>query len=72
MAESKKISELSGITSISDDDEFVVIDKSVTSGQDADISGKTSKIKFSDLKNAVGTQGLPKYKGRRRSKGRTW
>ena len=35
MAESKKITELHSIPSLSDDDEFVVIDKSITAGNDA-------------------------------------
>ena len=40
----KKISDLDSIPMLSDDDEFVIVDKSVVSGKDASTSGKTSKI----------------------------
>jgi len=63
MAESKKISELQEVPSLSNDDEFLVIDKSIEEGDDASTTGKTSKITFSDLKTAVGSQGAPGEKG---------
>jgi len=56
MADEKKISGLTNKTTISADDEFVFVDKDGT-GADASASGQTSKIKFSDLQTAVGTQG---------------
>ena len=34
MAESKKITELHSVPILSDDDEFIVVDKSITSGED--------------------------------------
>ena len=40
MADNKKIAELDQIQSLSNNDEFMVVDKSVTSGQDASSSGK--------------------------------
>ena len=46
MAESKKITELQDIGTLSDNDEFVVVDKSVSTGEDASTSGKTSKLNF--------------------------
>ena len=63
MAESKKITELQQVPTLSDDDEFLVVDKSTTSGEDASASGKTSKVRFTDLKTAVGTQGPSGAKG---------
>jgi hypothetical protein len=57
MADEKKISDLTQASSAGDLDEFVVVNKAVTEGQDASASGQTSKITFGDLKNAVGTQG---------------
>ena len=53
----KKISDLIGKTSLGNNDELVFIDKAITSGTDAGDGGQTSKIKFSDLKTAVGTSG---------------
>ena len=43
MAESKT-TELHSVPILSDDDEFIVVDKSITSAEDADVTGKTSKI----------------------------
>ena len=61
MADVKKISELNEINNLSDSDEFVVIDKSVTSGDDAGTSGRTSKTRLADIKSALGGAmlGLP-------------
>jgi len=56
MTDSKKISELTKTTNLADDDEFVVIDKSSTTGADASTSGKTSVIRFDDLKSQIGSQ----------------
>ena len=69
MAESKKITQLDPIPSLSEDDEFVVIDKSIESGADASVTGKTSKITFSELKTAVGSQGAPGEKGEQGEQG---
>jgi len=57
MADEKKISDLTKASSAGDSDEFVVVNKAVTEGQDASSSGQTSRITFGDLKTAVGTQG---------------
>ena len=57
MAENKKLSDLTRTTSLSGSDEFVVVDKSSTSGVDASSTGRTSKIRFDDLKNQIGSQG---------------
>ena len=57
MADSKKISELEQVSAPATTDEFVVVDKSSTSGADAGAKGKTSRITFGDLKDAVGTSG---------------
>ena len=43
MAENKKISELNQIQNLSDNDEFVIVDKSTTSGTDASSTGKPQK-----------------------------
>ena len=69
MAESKKISELQNISSVSNEDEFIVVDKSIESGADASSTGKTSKITFSRLKTAVGSQGSPGEKGEKGEQG---
>ena len=50
MADNKKISELDQIQSLSDSDEFVVVDKSTNSGNDAGSSGKTSRVTLSQIK----------------------
>ena len=72
MAENKKVSELDSIQNLSDNDEFVVIDKSVAFGEDASSTGKTSKVSLAQLKQAVlasgqkgsqGTQGDEGPKG---------
>ena len=56
MADTKKISELNSTSNLANNDEFVVIDKNGT-GADSSSSGKTSKIRFDDLKNQIGSQG---------------
>ena len=53
MAQKKKISELAPLSQLSDNDEFVVVDKSKVSGLDASNSGRTSKVLFKDLKTMV-------------------
>lgn len=58
MSDSKKISGLDAIPSLSDTDEFLVIDKSETSGDEAGAGGKTSKVSFADMKQA-GMKGAP-------------
>lgn len=57
MADGKKISELTDINSLTDNDEFLVVNKEVTSGTNAGAGGQTSKITFSDLKTQIGSQG---------------
>ena len=57
MAEGKKISELTKVSEISDNDELLMVNKEVTSGDDAGSEGQTSIITFSDLKDAIGSQG---------------
>ena len=54
MAESKKITQLQEAQGLSSEDEFIVVDKSIKNGDDASTTGKTSKITFSKLKQAVG------------------
>ena len=63
MPTNKKISELTEKTTISADDEFIFVDKQTMHGPDSSDTGQTSIIKFSDLKNAVGSQGNPGPKG---------
>ena len=53
MADVTKISELDPIGNLSDNDEFVVVDKSIESGTDASSSGKTSKVTLANVKNAL-------------------
>lgn len=69
MAESKKVSELDSIQNLSDDDEFVVIDKNMTNGNDASSTGKTSKVSLAQLKNEIGTKGLKGDLGKQGEKG---
>ena len=57
MATTKKISELGPLENLSNDDEFIVVDKSTTTGDDASSTGSTSKIRFDKLKNQIGSQG---------------
>ena len=54
MADVKKISELNLANDLSDSDEFLVIDKSITSGDDAGVAGRTSKTRLADIKSALG------------------
>lgn len=63
MADGKKISELNKITELSDNDELLVVNKDVTTGEDAGVGGQTSIVTFGDLKTAVGTQGEKGEKG---------
>ena len=53
MAQGKKISELNEVSSVTDNDEFLFVDKE-GSGANSGVGGKTAKIKFSDLKSAIG------------------
>ena len=56
MASSKKISDLFRLTQLSDDDEFVVVDKSTTAqAPETGLGGRTTKVTFKDLKESVGT-----------------
>ena len=53
MAQGKKISELTEVSSVTDNDEFLFVDKE-GSGANSGVGGQTAKIKFSDLKSAIG------------------
>jgi hypothetical protein len=57
MANNKKISELTQLSGLNNDDEFLVVDKSTKSGQDASASGKTSKVQLWQLKEAISASG---------------
>ena len=59
MAESKKITELHNIPSLSEEDEFVVVDKSTTEGADAAATGKTSKATVQQLRDGMFPNGAP-------------
>ena len=63
MADEKKISGLAKKSTVTADDEFVFVDKEAITGPGASGTGQTSIIKFSDLKNAVGSQGAPGVDG---------
>ena len=63
MADNTKISELDQIQSLSNNDEFMVVDKSVTSGKDASSSGKTTRVTLNQLKEAVSASGAKGDKG---------
>ena len=66
MGQSKKISDLFRLTQLSENDEFVVVDKSTTgSAPETGLSGRTVKIAFKDLKEAVGTSGPQGEQGER-------
>ena len=51
----KKISDLFKLSQLSEDDEFVVVDKSTTEKVLHSLGGRTTKVTFKDLKEAVGT-----------------
>ena len=53
MSNKKRISDFDQISSISNEDEFILVDKSNTTDQDASDTGKTVKINFADMKNAI-------------------
>ena len=57
MSVGKKISALTEASDLEDYDEFVVINKDQTEGEDAGAEGQTSKVTLADLKIAVGSQG---------------
>jgi len=63
MAENKKISELDQIQVLNNADEFLVVDKSTTSGKDASSTGKTTRVTLNQLKEAVSTSGAKGEKG---------
>ena len=67
MADNTKISELDQIQSLSNNDEFMVVDKSVTSGKDASSSGKTTRVTLNQLKEAVSASGTKGDKGDNKS-----
>ena len=56
MAQGKKISELTELSSVTDNDEFLFVDKE-GSGANSGNGGSNVKIKFSDLKMAI-TDGM--------------
>lgn len=59
MSENKRISDFDQVSSIADDDEFILVDKSNTTDLDASDTGKTVKINFADLKSALYLDRLP-------------
>lgn len=59
MSDKKRISDFDQISSISDEDEFILVDKSNTTDLDASDTGKTVKMNFADLKSALYTDRLP-------------
>ena len=63
MADNKKISELDQIQSLNDADEFVVVDKSSKTGNDAGQDGKTTRVTLSQIKDAVSASGPKGDKG---------
>lgn len=74
MAENKKISELEEINTnsfLSADDEFVFVDKSITTGPDASTTGKTSKVTLEKLTASVLAVGNPGADGEKGDKGDT-
>jgi hypothetical protein len=68
MAQGKKISELTEVSSVTDNDEFLFVDKE-GSGSDSGVGGKTAKIKFSNLKASFGNLGEQGEKGERGDNG---
>ena len=58
MEKIKKISELQPAFTISSDDEFIVIDKSIREGDDAS-NLKTSKVTLAKLKEGLFPAGIP-------------
>ena len=69
MAQGKKISELTELSSVTDNDEFLFVDKE-GSGANSGNGGSNVKIKFSDLKMAItdGMKGEHRNGRRKRSK----
>ena len=59
MAERKKISELDFAESVSAEDEFLMIDRSVVTGDEASESGKTSKVTLNQIESGLFSNGLP-------------
>ena len=70
MAQGKKISELTELSSVTDNDEFLFVDKE-GSGANSGNGGSNVKIKFSDLKMAItdGMKGEPGMDGEKGEKG---
>ena len=72
MAQGKKISELTEVSSVTDNDEFLFVDKE-GSGANSGQGGSNVKIKFSDLKMAItdGMKGEPGMDAEKGQKGET-
>jgi hypothetical protein len=70
MAQGKKISELTEVSSVTDNDEFLFVDKE-GSGANSGQGGSNVKIKFSDLKMAItdGMKGEPGMDAEKGQKG---
>ena len=64
----KKISDLDLVNSVSMDDEFVIIDKSITNGRDSGGGGKTCKTALWQLVDSV-NQNLVGVKGQKGNTG---
>ena len=71
MAQGKKISELTEVSSVTDNDEFLFVDKE-GSGSDSGVGGKTAKIKFSNLKASFGDIGKQGDKGEKGQMESSW
>tara|TARA_B110000495_G_C23040230_1_gene623414 strand:- start:2130 stop:3209 length:1080 start_codon:yes stop_codon:yes gene_type:complete len=53
MSSFNQINNLPSADTLVDETEFVIIDKSITSGPDADSSGKTTKVTFAEISNSL-------------------
>ena len=71
MSEIKKISSLGSISTINLTDEFVIVDKSVTSGNNAGSLGKTEKLTFDTFVKDLNGTVLPGEKGNAGSVGQS-
>ena len=65
MTEPIKITSLTPIgDDLHDDDQFVIIDVSDTTGDNSSVTGSTKRISFSKLAEKLGTKGEPGEPGR--------
>ena len=87
MSSFKKIDDLQSTDTLTEETEFIVIDKSITSGEDATPAGKTTKVTFAEISSSLkdsshiqgtkgdtgdqGPAGSPGEKGEKGAKGIT-